>query len=162
MVGLLTKQQKQKKYGKIRGKGGERMQLKYHMVTIEDLVPEEHLLRKVDAASYAVSTSDPPATHSPSSSRTRIISPPPRLSTHLALKRLNERLRVIFAKNIRNTLGFCGGMAFHVWSQVSLTHSSESSAQCRMLSAIVKQYGPYLLAVSDMASAFFCQYSSTI
>ena len=26
------------------------MQLKYHMVTIEDLVPEEHLLRKVDAA----------------------------------------------------------------------------------------------------------------
>ena len=30
--------------------GGERMQLKYHMVTIEDLVPKEHLLRKVDAA----------------------------------------------------------------------------------------------------------------
>lgn len=77
-------------------------------------------------------------------------------------KRLNERLRVIFARNIRSTLGFCGGMAFHVRSQVSLTHSSESSAQCRMLLAIVKQYAPYLLAVSDMASAFFCQYSSTI
>ena len=26
------------------------MQLKYHMVTIEDLVPKDHLLRKVDAA----------------------------------------------------------------------------------------------------------------
>lgn len=26
------------------------MRLKYHMVTIEDLVPEDHMLRKVDAA----------------------------------------------------------------------------------------------------------------
>ncbi len=26
------------------------MQLKYHMVTIEDLMPENHLLRKVEAA----------------------------------------------------------------------------------------------------------------
>ena len=25
------------------------MQLKYHMVTIEDLVPKDHLLRKVEA-----------------------------------------------------------------------------------------------------------------
>jgi len=33
---------------------------------------------------------------------------------------------------------------------------------CRMFSAIVKQYAPYLLAVSDIASAFFCQYSSII
>ena len=26
------------------------MQLKYHMITIEDLVPEDHFLRKLDAA----------------------------------------------------------------------------------------------------------------
>ena len=26
------------------------MQLKYHMVTIEDLVPENHFLRKLEAA----------------------------------------------------------------------------------------------------------------
>ncbi len=26
------------------------MQLKYHMVTIEDLVPEDHFLRKLEAA----------------------------------------------------------------------------------------------------------------
>lgn len=31
-------------------KGVEQMQLKYHMITIEDLVPEDHLLRKVKTA----------------------------------------------------------------------------------------------------------------
>ena len=31
-------------------KGDKKMQLKYHMVTIEDLVPDNHLLRKVESA----------------------------------------------------------------------------------------------------------------
>jgi len=48
-MGLLTKYgQKSRKYDIIRGKGVEGMQLKYHMITIEDLVPENHFLRKVE------------------------------------------------------------------------------------------------------------------
>ncbi len=35
------------KYGIINNRGWE-MQLKYHMITIEDLVPENHFLRKVE------------------------------------------------------------------------------------------------------------------
>ncbi len=49
-VGLLTKYgQKSRKYDIIRGKGGEGMRLKYHMATTEDLVPENHFLRKLEA-----------------------------------------------------------------------------------------------------------------
>lgn len=49
-LGLLTKcGQNSRKYDIIEGKGGEGMQLKYHMVTIEDLVPENHFLRKLEA-----------------------------------------------------------------------------------------------------------------
>ena len=32
------------------GVGSEGMQLKYHMITIEDLVPQNHFLRKLEAA----------------------------------------------------------------------------------------------------------------
>ena len=63
-------------------------------------------------ASYAASVSAPPPKHSPSSSRTRAISPPPRFSAFRALNRSKERLRVIFARNSRSMLGFCGGIAF--------------------------------------------------
>ncbi len=49
IVGLLTKYlQDLPKYDIIRNKGGGEMQLKYHMVTIEDLVPENHFLRKLE------------------------------------------------------------------------------------------------------------------
>ncbi len=48
-LGLLTKYLKKRpKYDIIRNKGGGEMQLKYHMVTIEDLVPENHFLRKLE------------------------------------------------------------------------------------------------------------------
>lgn len=40
---------REQNYGKIRAYGGGKMQLKLHMVTIEDLVPKGHFLRKLDA-----------------------------------------------------------------------------------------------------------------
>jgi len=49
-VGLLTKQPQSRRGCDIIRDGGEKMRLKYHMVTIEDLVPEDHMPRKVDAA----------------------------------------------------------------------------------------------------------------
>lgn len=51
MSGLLAKSpQTYLKYDTIKREGGEEMQLKYHMVTIEDLVPENHFLRKLEDA----------------------------------------------------------------------------------------------------------------
>ena len=50
--GLLTKYTKEGKHGKI-GKTAElvkMLQLKLHMVTIEELIPKDHFLRKLDAA----------------------------------------------------------------------------------------------------------------
>ena len=37
-------------YATIRGKGGGGMQLKFHTVTIEDLMPQDHFLRRLEAA----------------------------------------------------------------------------------------------------------------
>lgn len=49
-VGAVDKRSTRgEKYGKIRTYGGGEMQLKLHMVTIEDLVLEGHFLRKLDA-----------------------------------------------------------------------------------------------------------------
>ena len=50
-VGLLTKSSKVRlNYDIIKEQGGEGMQLRYHMVTIEDLMPAGHFLRKLEAA----------------------------------------------------------------------------------------------------------------
>lgn len=50
-VGVLTKPTYHRKYGIMRERAerGMGMQLKLHMVTIEDLVPEGHFLRKLEA-----------------------------------------------------------------------------------------------------------------
>lgn len=49
-MGLLTKcPQARPNYAIMKEQGGEGMQLKYHMVTIEELVPAGDFLRKLEA-----------------------------------------------------------------------------------------------------------------
>jgi hypothetical protein len=58
---------------------------------------------------------------------------------------------VILPKKARRIFGTVGGIAFQARSQVSLTHSSASSAFFRMPRAIAPQYLPYFLSDSEMA-----------
>lgn len=68
------------------------------------------------------------------------------------------KFRVIFPRKDDRIVGLPGGMEFHVASQVSLTHSSESSLSYRTFQAMLKQYLPYFCAVACMASSDLSKY----
>lgn len=56
-------------------------------------------------------------------------------------------------KKTESFWGLFGGILFHALSHVSLTHSSLSSAECRILKATVLQYLPYLFRLSSIADS---------
>ena len=85
-----------------------------------------------------------------------------RFAAFFLRKQSIARFRVIFPRKADRTAGFFGGMEFHVASQVSLTHSSESSLSYRTFQAMLKQYLPYFCAVACMASSDLLKYRSMI
>ena len=107
----------------------------------------------ISLASRTRCGSVPPGMHSASSSSTRSISDPPRLAARASRKRETARFLVTRESQAENSFGFSGGMAFQACSQVSLTHSSESSRLFRMRSATQKQSRPYFASVSVSAAA---------
>ena len=81
-----------------------------------------------------------------------------RFAAFFLRKQSIARFRVIFPRKEDRIVGFLGGMEFHVASQVSLTHSSESSLSYRTFQAMLKQYLPYFCAVACMASSDLSKY----
>ena len=89
-------------------------------------------------------------------------SPQPLLVAWSRLYLFNDKFLTIFPTNAAKTRGLCGGIAFHAFRYVSLTHSSASSLLPSMFMAIEVQYLPYLFCISGIARSFRSQHKRTI